>query len=136
MISTGQRRLADSNNMALNQGTSTAAQYQPYQNYQQPQPSQLQNQTGVRVVNQQPSTSTRFPISYPRNPVLAISIFKIIIGTLQFVFGIPNIFVVKYFTSYVAFPVWCGIVVSTSNNFESFPKKCILCFKNPQMNIR
>ncbi|XP_065058667.1 uncharacterized protein LOC135686376 isoform X2 [Rhopilema esculentum] len=69
--------------------------------------------TGVFVVNQQPQSRRQFqfPISFPPRPVLVVSIAQCIIGSLYFIFGIVNIIVIPYFTSYIAFPVWCGLVI-------------------------
>ncbi|XP_065058661.1 uncharacterized protein LOC135686373 isoform X2 [Rhopilema esculentum] len=68
--------------------------------------------TGVFVVNQQPQLRRQFqfPIRFQSGPVLAVSIVKCIIGSLQFLFGIINIIFVPFFTSYVAFPIWCGLL--------------------------
>eukprot|EP00795_Rhopilema_esculentum_P000747 gene747-10466_t len=71
-------------------------------------------ETGVFVVNQQPQSRRQFqfPISFPPGPVLAVSIGKCIIGSLYIIFGIVNIFVIPYFTSYIAFPTWCGLLIA------------------------
>ena len=64
------------------------------------------------VVNQQPPQHNRFPISFNLTIVFVFGILKCIIGFLEFVFGVVNIFFLYYFTSYVAFPIWCGLIVS------------------------
>ncbi|XP_065058668.1 uncharacterized protein LOC135686377 [Rhopilema esculentum] len=75
--------------------------------------NQLLGETGVFVVNQQPQSKEKFqfPIRFPPRPVLVVSIAQCIVGSLHFIFGLVSIFVVPYFTSYVAFPVWCGLVI-------------------------
>ena len=78
-------------------------------------------ETGVFVVNQQPQPRRQFqfPISFPPGPVLAVSIVKCIVGSLYFIFGIVNIFAIPYFTSFVAFPIWCGLLVSCWTSYSS-----------------
>ncbi len=77
--------------------------------------NQIQNHNvpELQIVNEepQPSDYTTFPLSYKRGPVLIISILKCVIGFIQITVGIANIFVVPYFISWIAFPVWCGILV-------------------------
>ena len=79
------------------------------------QPSQSQHQPGYVVVNETPSGLAErlaFPINFRENAVLRISIAKIVIGFIQFVVGIADIFFLPFFTSIIAFPIWCGLLVS------------------------
>ncbi len=78
----------------------------------QPRPNMMM--PGVTIVNQTPITNSTFPISYQSNSVLAVSILKFIIGFIQFVIGIADAVVLPYYwTSYIAFPIWCGVLVGT-----------------------
>ncbi len=81
------------------------------QSQHQPQPQMMM--PGVTVVNQTPLVANlTFPISFNHNAVAVVSILKCIIGFLQFVIGIVDAAALSYYwTSDVAFPIWCGILV-------------------------
>lgn len=84
---------------------------QPYANFQnnpEPPPYIVVNQQPP----QQPQQQSQFPISFSIRIVFVFAILKCIIGFMEFVVGIVNIFAVGYFTSVVAFPIWCGLTVS------------------------
>ena len=80
----------------------------------QPSQSQYSSQPGYVVVNETPSGPAQrltFPINFRENAVLRISIAKIVIGFIQVVVGIADIFFLPFFTSIIAFPIWCGLLV-------------------------
>ena len=75
---------------------------------------QVQQNQGFIVVDQQPPTrSERFPYSLPIKCIFAFSIAECIIAFFMINFGILNfLMAVDYITTYVAFPLWCGLTVS------------------------
>ena len=78
----------------------------------QPPQSQHSNQPRFVVVNETPPAERlTFPITFREKPVLGISVAKIVIGFIQLVAGIANIFFLPFFTSIIAFPIWCGLLV-------------------------
>ena len=90
------------------------AETQPNVAFQHPS-SQLQdgNQSAFIIVNETPARQT-FPLSFEVSKVLTLSIVKILIGALQICIGITNFFfIVSYTSTVLAFPIWCGIFVST-----------------------
>ena len=78
----------------------------------QPQQIQHSNQPRFVVVNETPPAQRlTFPINFREKQVLGISVAKIVIGSIQLVAGIANIFFLPFFTSIIAFPIWCGLLV-------------------------
>ena len=65
-----------------------------------------------RVVNQRPPQQSHFPISFNFKIAVVFGVFKFTIGFVEFVLGLLNIFAIDFYTSYVAFPIWCGLIVS------------------------
>lgn len=71
---------------------------------------------GITVVNQEPPLTAidRFPLKLKLNWIVACSIFQCILGSILTIVGIVNIFAVPYWTSIIAFPIWCGLLVSVA----------------------
>ena len=67
-----------------------------------------------------PTEHLAFPINFREQTVLRISIAKVVIGFIQFVVGIVDLFFVPYFTSTIAFPIWCGLLVRFLLMFINF----------------
>ena len=73
-----------------------------------------QNQ-GFVVIDQQPSRrSERFPYSLPVKCIFAFSIAECVIASIMIIMGIATrVMRVGYnFTTFAAFPIWCGLIVS------------------------
>ena len=73
------------------------------------------------VVDQQPPriTNETFPLNLPLKWILGFSITKCVLASIMVIMGIVNLAVeAKYLTSYIAFPIWCGLTVSTVNSFR------------------
>ncbi len=98
------------------QAPNTQNQATHHQQHPQPLPNQLhQDQAiggGIRVINQQPNNANLiFPISYNKKFVNIVSIKNVIVGVLQIIVGIVKIAAMPYLTSFIAAPIWCGILV-------------------------
>ena len=66
------------------------------------------------IVDQQPFTrSERFPYSLSIKFIFAFSIAECVLASFMIIMGILNLAMnVNFFTTYVAFPIWCGVIVS------------------------
>ena len=75
---------------------------------------QVRQNQGFIVVDQQPPTrSERFPYSLPIKCIFAFSITECVIASFMIILGIVNLAAdVRYLTTYIAFPIWCGLTVS------------------------
>lgn len=111
--------MSESAQLALLQSNDTA-ETRPNVAFQPPSQLQDGNQSTFVIVNETPAERETFPLSFDDNDVLAVSIAKIVIGTLQICVGIANFFyVVTYTTTVLAFPIWCGSLVSTFSVLQS-----------------
>ena len=127
------------------------AQHASYfqQNVNNPPPyaqnvQQVRQNQGFIVVDQRPPTrSERFPYSLPIKCIFAFSITECVIASFMIILGIVNLAVdVRYLTTYIAFPIWCGLTVSISRpsftissckqsrllQFTSYIRVCLICF--------
>ena len=106
------------------------AQHASYfqQNVNNPPPyahnvQQEQQNQGFIVVDQQPPTrSERFPYSLPIKCIFAFSITECVIASIMIIMGAVNLGMnVNFITTYIAFPIWCGLTVSISRTlFTNF----------------
>ena len=81
--------------------------------------------SGVSVIDQAPESriQLQFPIYFSKKGVLSVSIIKCVVGSIQLILGIINIFNVPHWTSEIAAPIWCGFLV----RYYSLPHIGIRC---------
>lgn len=53
-----------------------------------------------------------FPYRFKPRTIFSVSVLKLFIGALALIIGIINAPVIQHYSSHVAFPIWCGLVVS------------------------
>ncbi|XP_065058671.1 uncharacterized protein LOC135686381 [Rhopilema esculentum] len=67
---------------------------------------------GVSVIDQAPESriQLQFPIYFSKMGVLSVSVIKCVVGSIQVILGIINIFYVPHLSSEIAAPIWCGVL--------------------------
>ena len=72
-----------------------------------------QNQEYIVVHQQPPTRSERFPYSLSIKCIFGFSIAECVIASIMIIVGTAiRVMGVGYHTTYIALPIWCGLVVS------------------------